>query len=216
MADQFIDCMCADGRYGLRVRFSYLGDRFGHTVELLTAAGTTPVLVSRDSENVEADGAQAETPWNDAETRSTGTDEWPPSPPLQQLSLERNSRGERVALLLGMAGRSHWSLSVEPDAASSPSAGFTFDVACRPAGVPGWLGSGYQSPGLFRWLAPSRLAVVFQATELLLEGLAVADFAAPQVQLPPGGVLVVPQRQEIPTPTVRWKYRVSWSGGARP
>lgn len=208
MPDQFIDSKCADGRCGLRVRFSYQGDRFGHAIELLTATGTTPVMLSCEIGDAETDGS---------ETRPTGTDVWPPSPPLQQLSLETNGRGQQVALLLGMAGRSHWSLSVEPEAASSPSAGFTFDVACRPAGVPGFLGSGYRTLGLVHRLAPSSLTIVFQATELLLEGLAVADFAAPQVEVAPdGGVLVMSPRLEVPESTMRWKYRVSWSGGARP
>ncbi|MCO6458779.1 MAG: hypothetical protein J5I93_26025 [Pirellulaceae bacterium] len=217
MTEQFIESRCADGQAGLRVRFSYLGDRFGHAIELLGVVGEEPVLVSREFGGAESHGTQATTPGNDeAETRPDGTEVWPTSPPLQQLSLETNGGGQRVALLLGMAGRSHWSLSVEPELVGSSRAGFTFDVACRPAGEPGFLGSRYQTTGPVHRLAPSKLAIGSQASDVLLEGLAVADFAAPQVELAAGGgVLVVPRHLQVPPPTVRWRYRVSWSGGDR-
>jgi len=48
----------------------------------------------------------------------------------------RGSTGN-VALLVGMAGRSHWSLSVEPIAGR---AAFLFDAACRLHARPTWLG----------------------------------------------------------------------------
>ncbi|MFM7073965.1 MAG: hypothetical protein ACKO38_19435 [Planctomycetota bacterium] len=64
-------------------------------------------------------------------------DIWPASPPLQQLLVESRAEAGQVALLVGMAGRSHWSLSVEPLA---DRIGFRFDAACRLSGPPEWLG----------------------------------------------------------------------------
>ena len=55
-------------------------------------------------------------------------DDWPASPPLQSLHREDRPDGKRLALLVGMAGRSHWSLSVELDPVKQI---VTCDVACR-------------------------------------------------------------------------------------
>ena len=60
----------------------------------------------------------------------TATDDWPPSPPLQSLSIETLPDGRRVALLVGMAGRSHWSASIEA-VASAPSLSSTSPAATR-------------------------------------------------------------------------------------
>src|SRR5436853_5119442 len=84
----------ATGR-GLRVAFTRVKDRFAHTVWLLEGDAATPLWAS-------VEGSDA--------------DDWPASPALQQLSIETLPDGRRVALLVGMAGTSHWSLSVEPAA----------------------------------------------------------------------------------------------------
>lgn len=69
-------------------------------------------------------------------------DPWPLSPPLQELHVERNADGRQVALLVGRAGRSHWSLSVEPFENR-----LVFDAACRLSGEAEWLGSSYRAAG---------------------------------------------------------------------
>ncbi|MDZ4778826.1 MAG: hypothetical protein SGJ19_01070 [Planctomycetia bacterium] len=66
---------------------------------------------------------------------------WPASPPFQHVHFEARENGANVALLVGMAGKSHWSSSVEirPEAG-----GPTWDVACRTSDVPEWLGMSYR------------------------------------------------------------------------
>ncbi|WP_145054388.1 hypothetical protein [Lignipirellula cremea] len=76
-------------------------------------------------------------PWVLASVEGADTDNWPPSPPLQQLSIEEQA-GRPIALLVGMAGKSHWSMSVEPT-----DQGMLFDVACRQGVETGKLGSSY-------------------------------------------------------------------------
>ena len=68
-----------------------------------------------------------------------GGEPWPPSPPLQELHVERQTDGRQVALLVGRAGRSHWSLSVEPSESR-----LLMDAACRISGPAEWLGSTYR------------------------------------------------------------------------
>jgi hypothetical protein len=65
---------------------------------------------------------------------------WPASPPLQNLHVETRE-GRDVVLLVGMAGRSHWSASV---GISADGAEIVFDLACRAAAEPDWLGSRYR------------------------------------------------------------------------
>lgn len=109
---------------GLRVAFYQQGDRYGHVVATVVKASTgqevvTPLLVSKEG---------------------TASESWPPSPPLQSLSIEQRATGA-VALLVGMAGSSHWSMSVEAHAESGQ---MKFDVACRAASSTDWLGSIYR------------------------------------------------------------------------
>ncbi|HEV2969489.1 MAG TPA: hypothetical protein VGY55_05815 [Pirellulales bacterium] len=67
-------------------------------------------------------------------------DEWPPSPPFQNLELQTIPGKAQTALLVGKAGSSHWSAAVEAD----PTAGvLRFDVACRIQNEPSRLGSSY-------------------------------------------------------------------------
>jgi hypothetical protein len=100
---------------GLRVEFERRGDRFGHVI-LLVMPGeeAVPLLES-------VEGGPSE--------------DWPPSPPLQSLSIETLPDGRRAALLVGMAGKSHWSASIE--AATPGEAALVFDVACRAGSIGG-------------------------------------------------------------------------------
>lgn len=99
----------------LRVEFDWRGDRFAHRIFV----DDVPIAESIDGD---------------------ADDPWPPSPPLQQLSLEQIN-GAPVVLGVGSAGRSHWSISVE---LSLQSNAVKFDMACRcPAGI-GFLGSTYR------------------------------------------------------------------------
>lgn len=106
----------------LRVRFDRQSDRYAHIIECLEGSACRTLFSS---------------------VEGSTTDRWPPSPVLQQLHIETRPGLDReltenagtidrkVALLVGMAGRSHWSMSVEPDACE---VALVFDVACRISG----------------------------------------------------------------------------------
>jgi hypothetical protein len=119
MRSEAIETTESDGRR-LRVEFRWRGDRFGHLISVANSSGETIAVL----ESVEG----------------TPDDAWPPSPALQSLSIENHPQGP-VALLVGMAGASYWSASIE--ALLSPSA-IRFGIACRLKNEPHWLGSRYQ------------------------------------------------------------------------
>ena len=109
-----------DGR-GLQITFIWQRDRFTHRILAVDDKREVVLLESLDG---------------------TSADQWPLSPPLQSLSVEQREAGRQVALLVGMAGRSHWSLSVEtrPDERT-----LVFDAACRVHKPPDMLGSTYRT-----------------------------------------------------------------------
>ncbi len=161
---------CSSGGRRLRLDFTWRGDRYMQTLYV-------------------GDGAGAETlAWISVE--GAADEAWPGSPAFQQLHVE--SRGERrVALLVGMAGTSHWSASVEP---VEGRAAWLFDVACRVREAPSFLGSEYRfaqpEVGACLALQPEPPAVLF-ATDGERRGVA-AERQAPR----------------FPT-TLRWRYVVS-------
>ena len=104
---------------GLQVRFAWREDRHAHTISLVVDDRPIAVLESVEGSSVE---------------------DWPPSPPLQQLSVEQLRPETQVGLLVGMAGKSHWSMSVEP---AGDLVAFIFDVACRSRGDVEQIGSRY-------------------------------------------------------------------------
>lgn len=67
---------------------------------------------------------------------------WPPSPPIQQLSIETID-GQQAALAVGAAGSGHWSLSAVADP-QHPSA-IRFELACRCKQAADFLGSSYET-----------------------------------------------------------------------
>ncbi len=104
---------------GLRIRFVWVGDRYQQLVEIGPAAAR-PRL-----QTVAGDALP----------------DWPDDPPLQQLSIER--LGDRtVALGVGSAGTSHWSVSIE--AIAGPVPAFQYDLACRCLVSPHQLGSAFE------------------------------------------------------------------------
>lgn len=105
---------------GLGVHFRREADRYRHDVMVEAPDGPQVWLSS-------VEGAANEA--------------WPPSPPWQDLHLEDRPGGKRVALLVGRAGRAHWSLSVEADVARET---LLFDVACRSLVKAEQLGSAYR------------------------------------------------------------------------
>ncbi|MGH7136322.1 MAG: hypothetical protein ACREHD_11320, partial [Pirellulales bacterium] len=66
----------------VRVEFAREADRYRHVVVVRTGDSWRPVLAS---------------------TEGSADDEWPPSPPLQELHVEPRTPGNEVALLVGRA-----------------------------------------------------------------------------------------------------------------
>jgi len=164
---------CGENGFLLHVEFERQLDRYGHTISMVDpSGGITPLL--RSGEGVTED-------------------DWPPSPPLQTLSMEKLSDARTVALLVGMAGRSHWSESVEPVIGEAK---IVFDVACRYVPhqqfprPPGQLGSHYYP------LSP------LVATHLSIE----SDNAN---VLDASGVLEIVPRTIMPAGTTRWRYTIA-------
>jgi hypothetical protein len=147
---------------GLRVVFFRQGDRYAHRVEVFDAARSEWFAVCESLE-----GAP--------------DDDWPPSPPLQQLHVEDRPTG-RVILLVGMAGRTHWSAAVE---AAADRKSITFDVAARYHTPPKYLGSNYpwgdaRAGAMLKWTSIGETSI--EIDESFSEGQSIrpiGEFTAP-------------------------------------
>ena len=126
---------CRDG-WGVRVVFERKADRYAHEIQCFLGHNTTSLLCSLEG------GADRR---------------WPESPPLQQLSIEERGDGSRLALLVGMAGQSHWSASVH---AEIERPRVEFDIACLARESPTWLGSSYRLERASRAADPSHASLV--------------------------------------------------------
>ena len=154
--------------FGLCVEFQHRGDRYAHVISLVDSSGDVSPLL----ESIEG----------------SPTDDWPPSPPLQNLHLQELPDGRRVALLVGMAARSHWSASIET---VPGQAALLFDLACRTSDPAAKLGNRY----VRLTDAPLRLSVIG------LDDIAIKH----ELQ----AVLITPASTPSPTlKTVRWKYQL--------
>jgi len=118
-APNLLDSALHDG-CGLRVAFDWQADRYAHQLICLVDGSPTPLLSSIEG---------------------IADERWPASPPFQQLSIEEGVDESRVAFLVGMAGQSHWSASIQV-AADRPRV--EFDVACLARDTASHLGSAYR------------------------------------------------------------------------
>jgi hypothetical protein len=173
----------AAGR-GLRVTFIKDGDRFVHEIAAVGPRGPVALL---------------------AVELGREFDPWPRSPALQQLTLDALPGGRQVALLVGMAGKSHWSVSVEPQ----EPLGFCFDVACRMQRVPHWLGNSYVARQPIEVVSASAVGWMAGGVRGRLIGEALDGACRSRLEVADDRLAVVPQSQPPGLPgTVRWKYRV--------
>lgn len=128
----------ADGDSRLRVEFCWHGDRYAHVIWLETSTVHLAILSSIEGDPVNA---------------------WPPSPSLTQCDQITLADQRQAWALLGMAGSSHWSLSVEP---TTCARAWNFDIACRLRTAQqesgSWLGSTYAPAPGWRVLAESQEA----------------------------------------------------------
>ena len=118
----------------LRLAFVKQSDRYAQRIDLRRGTEFIPCW-----ESVEGfDSVISPSPVLPLSSSSPG---WPPSPPFQEVHLDTRADGKQIALAIGRAGTSHWSLSVVP---FSQGSGFVFDVACRVRERPIELGSSYR------------------------------------------------------------------------
>lgn len=186
--------------WGLELVLVSLPDRLGHLVRLIAPDGSASDLALA---SVEDDAAQT----------------WPSSPPLQSIHCELLPAGGTAALLVGMAGKSHWSASME----SLPGEGaLLFDFACRVRETPLRLGTTYQVQSATRQsIVPSNIQRVSEVEVLLslgekslrLSGEPAATHPSPRMELSsdsPGKINVSCQVNQITAAsTLRWRYRLA-------
>lgn len=129
----------------------------------------------------------------------TGRDGWPVSPPLQSLAIERRPEGA-VALLVGMAGQSHWSASFEALADRR----LKIDIACRlGAGTGEWrLGSSYAANAAAVASSPGRMALDLGGKRQLL-----IEFGPEIEEKVAAGSVFLGVRSTAQRP-IRWKYEL--------
>ncbi len=158
------------------VEFERSGDRFGHRVW----------FVGSDEPRLLLESIETDRPVDPA---------WPPSPPLQELHWETRASGDKVALLVGMAGKSHWSLSCRGDRASGT---IVLDAACRVKQAPQWLGSSYR-------LGPG---VEFDPERQVLQGACRLELGGARLWSAEPGVLAIAPDSTLDTlpATVEWSY----------
>jgi len=100
--------------------------------------------------------------------------------------------------MVGMAGHSHWSLSLE----AKDDGRLVFDVACRVGKAVAWLGSQYEI------LRPFCQSSRWEIGDCLVELATVADNS--QIQNHSGRMAVRPDDSSTEVPhTFRWQYQVS-------
>ena len=176
----------------LRLVLEQAADRVAHRIEVLDSAAR--VLAELRS----VEGASA--------------DDWPPSPALQSCSVQEIRPGQTAAFLVGMAGKSHWSASME----AVPHEGvIAFDFACRVQAMPLWLGNSYdnllRSPntGIQFQVLPAGIAIHASTPAL---GPRPANSDQPGVQ---PLRFACPEATPVKFPTtLRWQYRIYLTAAA--
>jgi hypothetical protein len=126
---------------------------------------------------------------------------------LQNAQVDTLPDGRRVALLVGMAGRSHWSLAAELTT-SAATERLTLDVACRFSARPERLGSRYRLGAAVEWdAACGALRTASGSADLRVERETLIS------ALKPGEVEFCPESLGSPTATTRWKFTVETCSG---
>ncbi|HEY5313316.1 MAG TPA: hypothetical protein VIK18_12390 [Pirellulales bacterium] len=163
---------------GWRIVFVRSGDRIAHHVELADGDQREPLLVSIEGSPDEPS---------------------PASPPLQQVHFQPLPGGGQAALLVGMAGRSHWSAAVEVPADGRQAA---FEIACRAVAPPAWLGSSYR--------LESKLTVEYSPTSVWLGPLELAIEPLGQAAAPTWTLGQQVLQLAVSPPAGRWPQTIIW------
>jgi hypothetical protein len=127
-----------DDESGVRVLFYREGDRYRHALQSLHAGMVQSVVSSVDD---------------------VTHDEWPISPPYQDLRKVADTEGQPSLLLVGSAAHGHWSASVRVVRRSAGSI-LDFDIAVRLHRLPEFLGMAYDAVSDACWIdLPGGLAM---------------------------------------------------------
>ncbi|MBA3482589.1 MAG: hypothetical protein H0T51_12310 [Pirellulales bacterium] len=193
---------------GVRVVFDWDGDRFRHAIYGVRGKRAEPLFASVESSTDKA---------------------WPISPSLQQLHVQDNAASGKLLFLTGMAGQSHWSVSVSVQTATWPSEleigdlpaqyCLAFDVAVRVKQLPEQIGSAYEPCGNAKWLDMDAFTSAHKPPFAAAISGALDGTTAPSAKL---SIITPPDRpacrrftsplnfaQNLPT-TIRWQYWI-WS-----
>lgn len=133
----------------LRVEFLPRGDRIAHTIYVVER-GDGGGVGGGDGGGGGGDSAGVWRPLLHS-VESEADAAWPESPPLQELHVEERD-GRSVALLVGRAGKSHWSASIGREFGQNGGDALVFDVACRVSSRPQRLGSAYELAEGVAWM----------------------------------------------------------------
>ena len=180
-----LSAMNLDG-VGLQVEFLWRQDRHCHTIGLVVDNSPISVFESMEGSSLE---------------------DWPPSPPLQQLSVEELRPKTQVALLVGMAGKSHYSISVEP---AHDRTKFVFDVACRSREIAEQLGSEYLLLAGGVSSASDHDAIIDVDRRLIQLSCDRDGETASRIIVNPKGVRIEPALV-VSLGTTRWRYSLELS-----
>jgi hypothetical protein len=186
----------------LRVHFIRTGDRWAHCIR------SDGAVWAFHAKFLEASLLSWE---------GTAEEDWPPSPPFQSLELHTVPGGPQLAMLVGMAGGNHWSASIEADEAGER---VFFDIACRIANEPQWLGSSYALPP-FASSSPQPSPIkeegeIVRPCIELDQSFAPADGVRPELEATDRQIIVRVKTDPGPLPrTVRWRYLVKLKNGSR-
>ena len=173
---------------GLRVHMVWKDDRYQHCVDWVAGDQTFRLL-----ESVEG----------------VGDDLWPPSPALQQLTVEQRTQSRQVGLMVGMAGNSHWSISIENDPLERS---MLFEVACRVADTEaGNLQTTYKSSVPIKIVDPieriAEMSIAGRRCRIKIESTGRGELD----ELVIDGNMVTITPTEMPSSwpaTIGWKYRL--------
>ncbi|QDU29922.1 hypothetical protein ETAA8_50390 [Anatilimnocola aggregata] len=186
-----LDLPLNDGKL-LQVNFDRSHDRWRHRVSLVLPEGSSAVSPLLLFESIEG----------------TSHEDWPVSPPLQFVSIETRPKKPPVALLMGMAGGSHWSASIEQQPAEQA---LRFDVACRVKGEPMNLGSRYRLAPRVESVEALGDRIVLRAAGATFElvGESVKDSPVPTLELSDRELHIhFGQPVADQSATHRWMYRL--------
>ncbi len=172
-------------RLGLEVQMLRCQDRFASHLRIVSELEhILPILRSWEGDDLQS---------------------WPPSPAIQQLSRQEYGSGDFLAGV-GMAGNSHWSLSVRALDTCNPT--LEFDVACRVQEAPTRLESVYEILDGIPTCEDGRVVIAVSDSRLVVTPCSTEGVC--DLTLENNRVCVVAKQTNKSYPvTVRWTYQMS-------